>query len=520
MLLFKNKRETVFALVYGFIFSFINLYTFKGQDWKNLNLMIFLQILGLSILLSFIIGEIYLVIKKLLNKRNLFISSDSGAKKSRYYFFVTLIHIISYLIVFLAYYPGIFAYDVHHQLAVYSTKHPLLHTLFIRFFYNVVGGKIFHDYNIGIAFASVTQIILFSLMISLLHYVIYKKDLNRIFRYILIGFSCLCPIYSVLVISHTKDIFFTGFFIMFISMVFSRAYSVKISHSNVFLVISIIGLCMFRNNCLYAFVLVVLYYVGKKVIFRKVIDKQFVLLILGSIVLSVILSFGLKTILKAESVSKNQFLSIPYQQIANVYHKEYDKLDEDTIKFCKYILQDIDLYNIHIADDLKSSGRALANPVKFVATYINLLIRYPLDYINAFLQTNSGFLYVFDESTGYLYTDDPSMRMGYLATFYWKGYGVETQSKLPFLFNLYEYLFTYNNYLNIYIIRPIFEYANYIWIILIIGMYFIQDRNGKFETATIFVLVYMLSVFMGPCALVRYAFPFIAICPLFITAYI
>lgn len=519
MILFKNKKDAVFALLYGFLFCFINFFIYKGSDWMNLNTGIFIQIIILSLLMSLFVGEIYLRIKALLRNKDLFVDNDVN-KASGYYVKTFLVHFLSYFVVFLAYYPGIFAYDVHHQLAVYSTKHPLLHTLFIRFFYYVIGGQVFKNYNIGIAFATVTQIIIFSLMISLLHYVIYRVNIKKVYRYIMIGFSCLCPIFSVLVISHTKDIFFTGFFIVFISCVFAEEFNVNLKNYNLLFMISVVGLCLFRNNCMYAFVLVLFYFLIKKILLKKEINRKMIISIIASIAISFVISTGLKIVLQAQDVSKNQFLSIPYQQIANVYHKEYNSLDKETKEFCEFIMQDIDLYNIHIADDLKSTGRALADPVKFVTTYIKLGMKYPLDYINAFLQTNSGFLYVLDTSTASLYTDDPSLRMGYLATFYWKDFGVETQSKIPFIFDAYEYLFTYNNYQKAYLIRPIFEYAIYIWLIILIVFYYIQDRDDTFELANVFIILYMISVFMGPCALVRYAFPFIAVVPLFIVSYV
>lgn len=67
-------------------------------------------------------------------------------KEIRIGIIITLIQFLLWLPVFLAYYPGIYTYDVLWQMLQgsyvnYNTHYPLVHTLWLQFFYNIVGAK-------------------------------------------------------------------------------------------------------------------------------------------------------------------------------------------------------------------------------------------------------------------------------------------------------------------------------------------------------------------------------------------
>ena len=93
----------------------------------------------------------------------------------------------------------------------YGTHHPLAHTLYLQFFYYIVGEKICKSHNAGIAAATVVQMCIFSAMLMYVHLFCKRIRMRKGIRYVLIAASCLLPVFSMLVIAMTKDIFFAGF---------------------------------------------------------------------------------------------------------------------------------------------------------------------------------------------------------------------------------------------------------------------------------------------------------------------
>ena len=76
----------------------------------------------------------------------------------------TVLILLGWIPVFLAYYPSVFAYDAEGQLYQvlahdYSTHHPLLHTLFLGAFFRL-GGSLPGSYPAGLAIHSFVQMLL------------------------------------------------------------------------------------------------------------------------------------------------------------------------------------------------------------------------------------------------------------------------------------------------------------------------------------------------------------------------
>ena len=81
---------------------------------------------------------------------------------------------------------------------------------------------------------------------------------------------------------------------------------------------------------------------------------------------------------------------------------------------------------------------------------------------------------------------------------------------------LYEYLFTRNNYRNIPILHYLFQFSLYFYLFFFSFMICIMKNKKELLTIYILVLLYIGTMLLGPCALIRYAFSYIAITiPLF-----
>jgi hypothetical protein len=95
---------------------------------------------------------------------------------------------------------------------------PILHTLFIELFMHI--GKLFGSYEIGMVMLSIIQMILLSLIFS---YCVEKtavRGAGLLARILLTAFYALTPFCSILSVSMTKDVLFTGVFMLILSFIF------------------------------------------------------------------------------------------------------------------------------------------------------------------------------------------------------------------------------------------------------------------------------------------------------------
>ena len=78
---------------------------------------------------------------------------------------------------------------------------------------------------------------------------------------------------------------------------------------------------------------------------------------------------------------------------------------------------------------------------------------------------------------------------------------------------VYELLFSDNEYQKIPIFSIMFSLALYFWMIAYALIFAISKKIVSAVMPLGLVLILMLTVFAGPCALVRYAFPYLICIP-------
>ena len=539
--MFANKRQSVLLGLFALIFGFLNVYVYfiEKELLKNQFdiLILITNVLIVASLTYILVSKLYAKRKKIADRIYQSTQNEKSISSKRYFFAVFIIQFILWLPVFLAYYPGIFSYDVGTQLPQtigapgpnppgYSTYQPLAHTVYIQFFYYIIGEKIFGNSNIGIAFASVTQMIIFSLMMSFTHLYLYKVKVKKIIRYILIVVTGVSPFFSMLSISTTKDTFFTGFFAMlFVCLCCYIKKPMLYSESKLLTVIytiSIAGTMLFRNNgiyCVAAFVVVLLIKAIKKKRYRF-----FVYTAVGVLV-GLIISGSLNLYLKAEKGSVNEMLSVPFQQIACTYIDHKDELSQEDIEQVLSILPDSDRYNPYRSDTVKISAAGSGNAKKMLqdlaSIYIKLGLRYPGSYVKAFTQLNAGYFSLADTSYSEIYGKGDSSGV-LLSGFHSdsllpKKHKFVQNSYLPLLESKYEELYTDNKYLNIFGINILFSPALYFWTIVLLMVFAIISRKYKTIPLLIFLGIFILTLLAAPCVLIRYALPYIVCVPLLIT---
>lgn len=513
LLLFHNKKETLGALFWSFCFCFVNFTCSYFEKSASIHIDDVIFSLINALIFSPLVGEVVLRIKSCILCKNMRGGGIYSPHRIKYFLFVFLFLSLAYTLIFLAYYPGLFAYDVMVQLPQYyvgySTHHPLLHTLYLIFFYYIVGENL-GDYTLGIACSSIIQMLIFAAMLSYIHLFLLDqgvKKRNRMFLIILTGFL---PFLSVLSVSTTKDTFFAGFVGVFSVGLFywEKQPSFFLKKINIFVhILSIIGIILFRNNGIYA---IAAAFIGGLVILNGNRIK-FIIILLTGIIIAFMISKLTATFLLATPGSKNEMYSIPYQQIAFTYNIEKSELSEDLKADIEIILPNVKNYNLHLSDPVKQTATGNDNIDLFIKIYFELLKAHPLDYIQAFIQNNIGYFYINDKSFAMIYGNSAEWRQGYLLTDTKSGFDVIHKSYIPVIENLYEYLYTINKYYDAYILRYLCSPATYFWLFTLIG--FLSFKKQGCIILSTFVCTYIVTLLAGPCVLIRYAVPYIICMP-------
>lgn len=291
----------------------------------------------------------------------------------------------------------------------------------------------------------------------------------------------------------------------------------KRRHIGILYVFSITGTVLFRNNGIY--VIALLFAVELIFLWREK-RKNILFLTMVGIFISISLLGILKHSVHAADGSPNEMLSVPYQQLSYVYNTKKDKLSVIDINEIKDFIPDVEGYRFHSADPVKDNAHAWESKRRFISLYFRLFAKYPISYIKAFLYNTMGYWYLFDTSNAEIYGFGLENRQGYLLTDTKQGFGVVHNSHFSSLENLYENLFSLNEYQKNPLLFILCSMALYIWAIVLCVFYAINLKRKQVLFPVIVLFGYIITMFAGPCALIRYAFPVIScIPPLYVTTF-
>lgn len=493
----------------------------------------------LTILTSFVIR---FLLKGMTKLRDGQIRTRIGQKEygnRQVFFFYSSVIFLCWLPVFLAYYPSVFAYDAEGQLYQvlahdYSTHHPLIHTLFLGAFFRL-GGSVFGSYSAGMALHSIVQMLLMAMIFGYALMVLYKERTSYIMRLLLLAFYALFPTNSVLAMSTTKDVLFSGLVLLYVIKMYEWSRQDDgAEHEKrwfwVTLCIISVLMLLFRNNAVYAYVvsLPLVFFFWKRDEKTKQAtghgwtkkDTKAVCFILGTLVLFLICSAGLKQITAAHNGSPREMLSVPLQQMARARVEHEEELEND-------MREELDLYlpsewvfaayNPHLADPVKNRAVIHDNPVGLLKTWMKLGLKFPMTYVDAFLDNAIGYWYLADTSHAEIYGVGTESGFGYLSTdnrTMPAGCEIIENSYLPGLRVFMEKMISDNAYQKIPVLSVIFAPAFYWWLLCLYMVFFFQRREYRMLLPVLFLVVYYLTLLLSPTVLIRYMYPFVVCVPM------
>ena len=476
-----------------------------------------LTFLGYSIMFTIIFTIIAVIIKKYQQT-----NSHKTWKIFRYPWIYSGVIFLCWLPCYLSYYPGVISYDMHDQMPQalgtisYSKYHPPLHT-FIWDICLALGDIL--NLN-GLVIYSILQMALLSISFTyILSFLIRKKVRNWIILVTLL-FICFNPVIAIFSFIPVKDVLFTVFFILY-SVELCNFVSDKEDYArNLFamgrLIVFAVFSCLLRNNMVYALIVATIF----MMLFVRKYWKN-ILLWHAIIVLTFsIINGPIYNALGIKDGDSREMLSIPIQQITYIVAHYEDSFSQEEIQQINEYLPFEDLqrlYNPRLADYAKitfNTENFEDNKSAFFQLWFDLFLKYPDEYIVAFLNLNLPYWYINAN------TIDEYAKRDYIETYIMESsvtnYEVVRDSKIPWLYEQYELYAQYKFTENTPIISAFFSISTPIWLLLFTATVLIALKRHDCITILAPAICYWMTFMLGPVSNLRYVFPIIALYPLYI----
>lgn len=448
----KDKRVKIVSVVVAIVFAGLEVVGYSISNYNSLAGIIGSKEILLKAILKFIgyVIVFYTIVIYLYDKILSRIKLKEDSKIRKYFtdnkkslFIVALILFIAYLPHFLYNFPGMYTVDSVTEMnyglndvKYFQNHHPVFHIFII---YGCISlGKLLGGAYIGIAIYSILQMIFVALTFSYVIKYMAKKNVNIVFRILTLIFFIIYPAFGPYSITMWKDVVFgvilVPFTIQVIEMVTNKEYFKKKRNILSFIIISIFTI-LFRNNGLY----VVLITLAILLMFLKGNRKKIALMLLIIIAFNLLWKGPIFKLLNVTDGPVREMMSVPVQQIARtVKYRRSELTEEEKTKIQKYIDMDLEemaeSYYPLISDNIKdnfNNEEFNNNKLDFISLWVSLFFKYPVEYIEAFLdnsygywypQANNGILptwYVYEESEGVIgYDRKPAVNLEFLDGYY------------------------------------------------------------------------------------------------------
>lgn len=462
----------------------------------------------------------------------------AGRKPWQIWLLSGILIVLSWLPCYLAYYPGICAYDTPIQLSqvtthAYNDHHPLAHTLLLGLGLNL-GKSVFGDANTGIALLVLLQMMALAFCMAWGVMLLTRKRIGGRWIALLQLLCMFYPFHKYMSVSVTKDILFSVFFLVQLMALYECIHGQKkgIGTYDVLFFVSSIGMQLFRNNGKYAVLLLqgallLAFLSDKKERKRwgKLAVNCLTALVGGSLLL-----WGLSGVTHAVQGDKRELLSVPIQQLARcmVYHggadvmAEDDNTMEETDKALvrEFLLNEsYKLYDPGISDPVKRNTNTYVvryRTGEFLKTYLKLFLKYPGDYVNAVLALDAGYFYLGDRSHAVVNENDALEGLGYVQTRWdeaMEDFGIYKDSRWEGRHGRLEKWANENAHCRLPVLKYLLVPASLFWGYVLLLLYLLMQGSYRNCVPLILVFGYYATLFFGPVVQLRYLYPLMAVFP-------
>lgn len=452
-----------------------------------------------------------------------------------------LLILFSWLPAYLAYYPGICAYDTSVQLGQVVENHmidhhPIAHTLIFKGTV-ILGRELLGNVNTGIAVYVALQMIFLGVSMAYALTALHWQHIEAGWRIAALLYCMIYPFHWFMSVSTTKDTIFSSFVLIFIvtllAVLVEDRNDLRMKWQELLLAVSCIGMLLFRKNGKYAFMVLLFFMVlafwkGRQ---RRRMWGRMLICCGGAFMAGILLLSVLFNVTKAEQGDRREMLSMPIQQLARVmvYHGGVGVMSEDDNTMDeahKALINDFLLYESYqyyrpeFADPVKSNTNTYVvryRTVEFVKTYFQLLRRYPGDFINAALALDAGYFYPWDITHAYVNQHETIRNLGYVQTRwdedYLNSWGIYKDSKWESLHMALEKWSEDNAYLELPILKYLFVPGVWPYLYLLLFGWLMIKREFRLCLPLSLVLGYYLTLLLGPTVQLRYIYPVMIVFP-------
>lgn len=451
------------------------------------------------------------------------IRAHSGRKGSFWGAFAIIFG--GFCIPFATYYPAIMAYDVIPQLdqiriSGLTTHHPLIHTLMLKGCLAV--GELLsflpNPDRAGLAVYSLLQMAVVAACFAYVYCFLDRHGVSRWLCYAFVLCAAFFPTHGMLAVSITKDTIYAALTMVFVTF----AYELAVGEENpgigwcVRYGILTVLLLLFRNNSVYAWFVYVAAaaWAGRRRarFFKRICAFH------GVFFLTYLCVNGLmvQAVSATSSTYAREMLSVPAQQIARTVQYHEDELtQEDREALAAVWGEELPEYVPAIADRSKKDIAGDRETLRiFAREWASLGLRYPGEYLQAFLLKNKGMwdltdmTYlndVYSYAKGYLQITYPSDQQPYMDAL---APGYVRHQKLQLLQSLYRY-FAAGDELWRYCppIALVMQPAFYCYLLLFYCLCCIGLKRMELLLPAVYLLALAGTVLLGPCVLTRYLYP-------------
>ena len=534
--LLQHKIRIIFSSILGILVSSLSvmgmmMYHEPYSIFDNLLFFFecFLSALGISLLTIPCVNELFGFFDNVTSRnQEPFIPKNTFLTNKPWLYFALMwtITFISFVPLFLYWWPGNFICDANFQVINYmdylsigyiTTHHPLLHTLLLGGAYNY--GFQIGNVNQGLMYFTLFQMAILSASAAFFMTYLYNKKINRKLRVIAYLSFVLNPVNAYFAISTIKGVLSAAFLLISLTFLLflldSKNKSTKIINAIGFIFFCIMS-CFFRNNMYYAVIIAGLIII----LLQKGFKKKLLFL---ALILSILLGFKLsnhilvKQLNATESDTQRESMSVPLMCLARTATHGRSKIsDIEYNEICSYIPESaLDEYSIFIADSIKNNASEellKTNKINFIKLFIKLGLKCPGEYIETIIGLTTGYWYAFDYP--YFLTGSTKLFSLYISPDY---PSIENKNFLPIGSKIFDYMYGENERrLRIPLLGYLWKGTLYVWGYLFAISYLIYKRNRKGLTVLLIPAMYMLSCFLGPVSFLRYIYINIALLPLLI----
>lgn len=416
--------------------------------------------------------------------------------------------LLGWLPAWIAYYPGVFAYDASTQYAMirgemtFTTHQPPIHTWILEFC--LWAGEPFGDIDYGIVIYSLSQMIFLSFALSRLLWALHMRC-PRIFWIFSFLFLLCNPIVALFSFSTTKDIYFAMFLCGLICEILRWSEGEKGSIAKT--ILFAVFCCLFRNNFIYAWV-IALPFMGIWMQEKKSFWMS------GCV--SILLVFAVtKLVYPAMGIEKGESaeaLSVPIQQLSTVMRNEELSSDEEELITAYINKSVIEIeFNPRRTDMIKREfNNALydSNPMAFWKVWLHFLVQYPQDFLDAFVALNIQYWWQ-GADVNDIFTRIPYVEMQVQDS-------VGRFNFAPMWKDFYQHFVNMEFYEKLFGFRWMFCLATPLWLILGSGAALLIQKKTEYLRCILLLLLYLATFYLGPVSIARYIFPFMVLYPLLI----